>query len=352
MFQMKKILPKLFFVSCFGSFVFILFVTMVDLKEAEVQGWEYNISRNLNDYIRYDKMTATILPKDFCDNPSLLVIMCISSPSGFEARKIIRNTWGKDRSVMGHNVSLYFLIGQTTDLAVQNRINEESLQFKDIVQEDFIDSYNNLTLKSAMMLKLFTLKCQHKASYLLKIDDDIYLNLPRLVDDLTTRNQTENLLMGSVICGSRPIKDSSDKWYAGPNYLFPYNKYPNYISGTSYCMSGDVADKLLHAALQTPIFHLEDVYLTGICARKIGLNHTHNGRFTFHYLKTNYCLFKPLITIHYQDPGNIQKIHDAIREPEVERFCQTEKEVFLVHKWLVENVLILSKAKRKRNCVH
>lgn len=35
------------------------------------------------------------------------------------------------------------------------------------------------------------------------------------------------------------------------------------MSGTSYCMSADVAEKLLNAALATPIFHLEDVYLTG-----------------------------------------------------------------------------------------
>lgn len=51
--------------------------------------------------------------------------------------------------------------------------------------------------------------------------------------------------------------------YAGPTHLFPYNIYPSYMSGTSYCMSADVAEKLLNAALATPIFHLEDVYLTG-----------------------------------------------------------------------------------------
>lgn len=85
----------------------------------EVPGWEFNISRNLNDYIHREKKTATIMPKDFCDNPSFLVIICISSPTGFEARRVIRSSWGQDRTVMGHNVSLYFLIGQTTDLELQ-----------------------------------------------------------------------------------------------------------------------------------------------------------------------------------------------------------------------------------------
>ncbi|XP_048523388.1 beta-1,3-galactosyltransferase 1 isoform X2 [Dendroctonus ponderosae] len=288
------------------------------------------------------------MPKDFCDKPSFLVIVCISSPSGFEARRVIRKTWGRDRSVMGHNISLYFLLGQTTDIDIQKNITEEYLLNNDIVQESFYDTYNNLTLKSAMMLKLFTLKCQSKAKYLLKIDDDIYLNLPKLIDDLMTRNQTDNLLMGSAICGSRPIRSSGDKWYAGPSYLFPYDIYPSYISGTSYCMSGDVAEKILNTALNTPIFHLEDVYLTGICAKKIGLNITHNGRFTFHYLKQNFCLYKQLITVHYQEPELIQQVFDSIRDADVEEKCRKEDQIFLVHRWLIENVFMANKTRKIR----
>lgn len=39
--------------------------------------------------------------------------------------------------------------------------------------------------------------------------------------------------------------------------------YPNYLSGTGYVMSADVAEKLFQIALHTPLLHLEDVYLTG-----------------------------------------------------------------------------------------
>ncbi|CAG9762272.1 unnamed protein product [Ceutorhynchus assimilis] len=345
-----RAIPKLFFLFCLLVFLVILFLTMLNVEEAEVPGWEFNVSRNLNHYIHREALTATMMPQNFCDNPSLLVIMCISSPSGFEARRAIRKTWGLEKSIMGHNVSIYFLLGQTTDIDVQSKIKNESLEYKDIVQEDFYDTYNNLSVKSAMMLNLFTLKCQSKASYLLKIDDDIYLNLPKLVDDLVTRNRTENLLMGSVICGSKPIRSSSDKWYAGPSYLFPYNIYPSYMSGTSYCMSRDVAKKLLHTALDTPIFHLEDVYLTGICAKKMGLTLTHNGRFTYHPLKPNLCLYKPLITIHYQKPEDIEKIYRSARDSEVEKECQKREEVFIVHKWLMDNVLMVNKTRRKKRC--
>lgn len=49
-----------------------------------------------------------------------------------------------------------------------------------------------------------------------------------------------------------------------PSYMYPGNSYPNYLSGTSYLMSIDVVPKLYKAAHEVPIFHLEDVYITGI----------------------------------------------------------------------------------------
>lgn len=45
--------------------------------------------------------------------------------------------------------------------------------------------------------------------------------------------------------------------------MYSGNTYPNYLSGTAYVMSMDVAQRLYNVSLSTPIFHLEDVYLTG-----------------------------------------------------------------------------------------
>lgn len=44
-------------------------------------------------------------------------------------------------------------------------INQESDYFGDIVQESFLDSYNNLTLKSIMMLKWVTTNCVDKGMF-------------------------------------------------------------------------------------------------------------------------------------------------------------------------------------------
>lgn len=60
------------------------------------------------------------------------------------------------------NVKIVYLIGQTQNNETQTMINQESDYFGDIVQESFLDSYNNLTLKSIMMLKWVTTNCVDK----------------------------------------------------------------------------------------------------------------------------------------------------------------------------------------------
>merc|ERR1712107_33260 len=63
------------------------------------------------------------------------------------------------------------------------------------VQENFLDSYANLTIKSVMMLKWFTQFCERGpkgAQYVLKTDDDMYINLVKLWE-LVQANKTQTL---------------------------------------------------------------------------------------------------------------------------------------------------------------
>lgn len=139
----------------------------------------------------------------------------------------------------------------------------ESSEHNDILQDQFVDSYNNLTLKSISMLKTMNHNCLNKTQFLMKTDDDMFVNVLPLQEMLKKKVTMKNMLLGCLICGARPIQDINNKWYA-PNYMYSEKIYPNYLSGTGYVMSIDVVPKLYQAALRVPIFHLEDVYITGI----------------------------------------------------------------------------------------
>ena len=65
-------------------------------------------------------------------------------------------------------------------------MKREAAVYNDIIEEDFLDSYHNLTLKSVAMLKWVTLTCFRNnvtsslPQYVLKVDDDIFVNIERL----------------------------------------------------------------------------------------------------------------------------------------------------------------------------
>ena len=89
-----------------------------------------------------------------------------------------------------------------------------------------------------------------------------------IVNFQVVANKKPNLLVGSLICGAIPIRDPHNKWYC-PDYMFSRKVYPNYLSGTSYLMSRSTALSLYEAAPKVPIFHLEDIYVSGILAEQV-----------------------------------------------------------------------------------
>ena len=65
-----------------------------------------------------------------------------------------------------------------------------------------VDHYNNLTLKSVFMLKFFLDKSNFydpPPSHVMKVDSDVYLNLPQLVKlmEEPVLNKTDMYLIGS-----------------------------------------------------------------------------------------------------------------------------------------------------------
>lgn len=63
------------------------------------------------------------------------------------------------RQLVDFAVKVVFLVGQTVCNETQTQIEAESEQYGDVIQESFLDSYNNLTLKTIMMLKWVTTNC-------------------------------------------------------------------------------------------------------------------------------------------------------------------------------------------------
>jgi len=266
--------------------------------------WPLNQTRDTRLLIKPDSISSILTPPQICNPenpftfPDLIVVVC-SAVANFDARTAIRNSWAQDQNTL-KGVRVIFLLGQEENSTHDELVREEADFHGDILQESFIDTYANLTVKSVMLLKWFTNTCdissKMRTNYVLKTDDDMYVNLPKLVQ-LVRENRKPNLLMGCLICNAVPIKDPHNKWF-NPRYMFNEKKYPNYLSGTGYLMHRDTAVQLYSVALSTPLFHLEDIYMTGILARKARIRPIDNIGFSYVRRTLNSCLIKQSITTH------------------------------------------------------
>jgi hypothetical protein len=154
------------------------------------------------------------------------------------------------------------------------KIEHESSLYRDIVQWDFLDSYANLTVKSLAGLIWAQSYCAD-AQFLLKADDDLYVNISRVLS-LTTISLPP--LIGHVYSKSKPAR--SGLW--GVSELqYPAEVYPPYCSGTGYLMRNSTVMSLLQTyQVQRPaIIPIEDIYITGILASLSGLQCKHSSLF-------------------------------------------------------------------------
>ncbi|XP_047436738.1 beta-1,3-galactosyltransferase 2-like [Mugil cephalus] len=199
-----------------------------------------------------------------------LVLMVPVAPHNRKHRDVIRSTWGGQSSVLGKELRLFFLLGlQTGDGAelLREQLLQESKEHRDLIQSDFLDCYKNLTIKTMVMLEWLDSYCS-SASYAMKIDSDMFLNVPNLIKMLLEAPET-NYMTGLVARTSLVLRNQDSMWYI-PEELYAESQYPPYALGLGYVLSLDLPKKLVEASRHVRAFYIEDVYL-GFCMKHAGI---------------------------------------------------------------------------------
>ena len=199
-----------------------------------------------------------------------VVLVVPVAPHNRADRDIVRSTWGGESSALGRAVTMVFLLGVQggeEGEKVQDQLLEESKQHGDLIQSSFLDCYKNLTIKTMVMLEWLDAYCPG-AAYAMKIDADMFLNVPNLVRMLVDAPKT-NYMTGLVERGAEVHRDPGSKWYV-PVELYPQDTYPRYALGLGYVLSLDLPAKLLEASRLVGALYLEDVYL-GLCMQQLGI---------------------------------------------------------------------------------
>ena len=217
------------------------------------------------------------------DDPFLMVLVLSSYlEHSVEERQAIRSTYGSvarggrwPGKPLAAPVRLVFLLGTPPNETDLQQVKAEVSKFGDLLVADFRDSYRNLTLKVLRGLRWVRDNCA-QVKFILKADDDTFVNLPLLVTFLLERGR-ENSVYGFPYFSA--IVKRKGRW-AVPQTTYPFSKYPVYMSGTGYVLSKDAAEKIVEASSSIPLIPIEDAFITGILAQVAGISRLSCSGFT------------------------------------------------------------------------
>ncbi|KAH8381772.1 hypothetical protein KR009_000084, partial [Drosophila setifemur] len=327
-------------------------------------------SLNLGIYISPLDDTALIMPRGFCAEKSLVLIVVESVVDNFLERQAIRETWGNTSRfnypdfarMHGHlNVSYYpalksriqlfdeylsgegdnlrasisvvFIVGRSKFSSpdsnnISRQLHVEADRYNDIIQEDFIDTYNNLTLKTILALKHVTKKCSRTTAFFFKTDDDAFVNVPNLLHILlggtlpVYRKQirltdTSGVMVGYKFDLPMTTANADAKSYI-PYYMYPHNILPEYVSGGGYLLTMDVVQRLYEAAWTTKLIHLEDVYL-GACAQRAEIKPVNSFVFSVFFSKF-LCNYKNTVVRSSLRISNLKRVWDFVSDYSIKCF--------------------------------
>ncbi|XP_074641433.1 beta-1,3-galactosyltransferase 1-like [Tubulanus polymorphus] len=233
-----------------------------------------------------------------CRIVTTLVAVITSAPENYDKRAAIRESWGGfgDDSINHESWRYIFLIGQSRDRTTNIRVIEESRIYKDILIGSYVDTYRNLTQKVIHGLRWVEKYC--RPEFLLKTDDDCYINRPLLVEYLQYYNSiTENLYVGRIFLEKRDvIRASSSKW-AVSVLDYKRSRYPRYASGIGYIISVDVLQKVIKEMKYVRPFPNEDAYI-GVIINRLGIEPVMSYRFTMYYFTWSDCNHRYMFCLH------------------------------------------------------
>ncbi|XP_051980459.1 beta-1,3-galactosyltransferase 5-like [Xyrauchen texanus] len=236
---------------------------------------ESTVTKHISvDHVAYPRNYHFILDEpDTChqQNP-FLVLMVPVAPHQLAARNAIRSTWGNESTVQGKTVMTLFVVGLSGGADadnVQQQLQEESRQHRDLLQSNFVDTYANLTTKTMVIMDWLSTRCA-QATFGMKVDSDMFLNVENLMTLLLAPNTLQqNYITGMVMWNQAVIRNQNSKWYVAEE-MYPDPNYPVYLLGMGYVFSNDLPNKLVEVSKDIKPFNIEDAYV-GACLKRLGV---------------------------------------------------------------------------------
>ncbi|XP_052070410.1 beta-1,3-galactosyltransferase brn-like isoform X2 [Mytilus californianus] len=206
-----------------------------------------------------------------CDSLEVLFIVK-SYVLNFGQREAIRRTWGGMTKLRSKTV---FIIGYLD--GIDYFVDFESEKYKDIVQLNVNDKYQNVVYKTIYAL-LWLSKINITSKFIHFVDDDRFVNPLNMYDVATQNiNSADLIVVGYLLNRSETIRDKSSKTYVSPED-YPFELYPPYIIGGTILTNEKTVGMLAVAVEYMKVIPIEDAYI-GMVAHSINISLKHHPAF-------------------------------------------------------------------------
>ncbi|XP_049818435.1 beta-1,3-galactosyltransferase 5-like [Aethina tumida] len=212
-----------------------------------------------------------ILSQVCSENTPMMLHVVVSAANNILRRNVIRKMCKNDSAI----VKTVFALGMPQNATLQKEIEQENYLYSDIIQGNFNDAYRNMTYKHVMALKYLNYYCSN-ANYLLKTDDDIFVNT-KILQKFVSTNLKERYPKNLILCKPQmhaPVYRSSSKWNVLKSEYSP-DFYPPYCPGWMIIYSSDVVKHLYQKSRErkNEFLWIDDVFVSGILATNLSTPH-------------------------------------------------------------------------------
>lgn len=175
--------------------------------------------------------------------PKLLFIGVNSATGHLDRRQEMRQTWMQNPAGKGL-WQTRFLVGKThpRDEELENALLHEQAEYQDIVRLDVPDTYDTLSNKTFHFLRAFSDGTIPNARFVMKLDDDTFPHVGRLVSLLGAEVSDFNYsYLGLFFDHGRVLRAGKN---AETTSTYPKDVFPTYASGSGYILTAPLARHL------------------------------------------------------------------------------------------------------------
>ena len=278
------------------------------LHEAEstdtFKQWKSNTNK-IQHKFQFIRDLPTVCKSKEGHNSIELLVLVTSSHNHMDKRQSLRDSWLIAFQNNTSNMRYIFILGETVDKILPPKLIKEAEEYNDMVVANFRDTYRNLTLKTIAGFHWAMKHCAH-ARFVMKTDDDMYVNIPGLLDKLAKEN--EDFSLGKLQKNLPPIRNKNHKWFLSREE-YPNTTYPDYYNGPGYVLSMKHVRGILSVYPNVEFLPFEDVFV-GLCLKQLGLK--------LRYTELHLCVrtikpfplcvykYRNVITAH-EVPGSLMK---------------------------------------------